>query len=100
MPFYNPQKDAINPNNPVLYPNNNPPVPGFTPSSNSKSYISRSNIMELPKPANNSSAYLKNSNESPVPPGKFHNNITSPSNFGQSGHANFPPGFPNKIPNS
>ena len=62
-PFYNPQKDSFNPNNPVLYQNSNsnvPNVPGFLPNSNSKSFISRSNILDPPKSANNTSAYLKN----------------------------------------
>lgn len=60
-PFYNPQKDSINPNNPNLYqhpqPNGN-----FVPSGNSKSFITKSNILEQPKTNSNSSAYLKSSN--------------------------------------
>ena len=59
-PFYNPQKDSINPNNPNLYQNNNPNLPGFVPNTSSKSFISRSNIMEMHKNSNNNSAYLKN----------------------------------------
>lgn len=65
MPFYNPQKDSINPNNPSLYQNSNPGQPIFLPNSNSKSYIARSSIIDQPKPSNNTSAYLKNVNEQP-----------------------------------
>jgi len=45
MPFYNPQKDAINPNNPILYQPSNSNPPPYIPNTNSKSFISRSNIM-------------------------------------------------------
>lgn len=45
VPFYNPQKDAPNPNNPMLYQNNSTPVPGYVPPTGSKSFITRSNIM-------------------------------------------------------
>lgn len=58
-PFYNPQKDAPNPNNPTLYQSPQQPLGPFIPNSNSKSYIARSNIIEQQKPANNTSAYLK-----------------------------------------
>ena len=69
IPFYNPQKDALNPNNPMLYQNNSTPVPGFNPNTNSKSFITRSNIMEMPKSVNlnhTSATYNKPSNEAPV----------------------------------
>jgi hypothetical protein len=62
MPFYNPQKDNFNPNNPILYHNNNTNIPNFISNANSKSFISRSNILEQPKPGNNTSAYIKNPN--------------------------------------
>jgi hypothetical protein len=61
-PFYNPQKDAPNPNNPILYQTPPPPVGTFLPNSSSKSYIARINIIEQNKTANNTSAYLKNPN--------------------------------------
>lgn len=97
MPFYNPQKDAFNPNNPVLYQNSNLNVPGFIPNSNSKSFITRSSIIDQPKPANNTSAYLKNPNDPPLQPPKFHNTVTSPTNnFANSNFSNFPPSFPIK----
>ena len=60
MPFYNPQKDAMNPNNPMLYQNNNTNVPGFIPNTNSKSFISRSNILEPPRSVNLTQNYQKN----------------------------------------
>ncbi len=44
-PFYNPQKDIPNPNNPTLYQNPPPPMGAFIPNSTSKSYIARSNII-------------------------------------------------------
>ena len=66
MPFYNPQKDVINPNNPILYQNNSVPVPGYAPNTGSKSFITRSNILEVPKSVNHTSNYLKSSNEAPV----------------------------------
>ena len=99
-PFYNPQKEAMNPNNPMLYQNNQPSANGFVPGSNSKSFISRSNIMEMPKATNNTSAYIKNPNENPMQPGKFPNSITSPTNFGQSNKPSFPGSFPTKATNN
>ena len=44
-PFYNPQKDAPNPNNPTLYTTSPTGVSPFMPNSSSKSYIARSNIL-------------------------------------------------------
>ena len=41
-PFYNPQKDAPNPNNPTLYQPPPQPTLPFPASSASKSYIARS----------------------------------------------------------
>ena len=61
-PFYNPQKESLNPNNPNLYQNSNSNGQGFVPNSNSKSFITRSNIMELPKAPTNTSAYIKTPN--------------------------------------
>lgn len=96
MPFYNPQKDVINPNNPILYQNNNPTAPGFIPGNNSKSYIARSNILEQPKPSNNTSAYLKNTTEGPPPISKFlPNGINSPN-----GTSNYPLSFQPKTQSS
>jgi len=60
MPFYNPQKETMNPNNPMLYQNNNTNVPGFIPNGNSKSFITRSNILEAPKSVNLTQNYQKN----------------------------------------
>lgn len=62
MQFYNPQKDALNPNNPTLYQNNPTNPPNFIPNSNSKSFITRSNIIDQPKPSNNTSAYIQKPN--------------------------------------
>ena len=84
----------------MLYQNGNGNMPGYGQNTNSKSFIHRSNIVEMPKPANNSSAYLKNSNEAPVETGKFPNKVTSPTNFGQSGKPGFPGGFPTKASNN
>jgi len=79
-PFYNPQKDAPNPNNPTLYQPPPQPTLPFPANSSSKSYIARSNIMDLKPPANNTSAYVKNPTEGPVGAGKFGgNNVTSPT---------------------
>ena len=79
-PFYNPQKDAPNPNNPTLYQPPPQPTLPFPASSASKSYIARSNILELKPPANNTSAYVKNATEGPVGAGKFGGgNVTSPT---------------------
>lgn len=61
-PFYNPQKDSPNPNNPNLYQNNSSNVPGFISNPGSKSFISRSNIIDQPKSSANTSAYIKNPN--------------------------------------
>ena len=99
MPFYNPQKDNLNPNNLNLYQNSNANVPNFIPNSNSKSFITRSNIMEPPKPGTNTSAYIKNPNEGPNPSPKFHNPVISPtSNFGNTNFPNFQPPFQAKSP--
>jgi hypothetical protein len=100
MPFYNPQKDSFNPNNPVLYQNSNsstPSVPGFLPNSTSKSFISRSNILDPPKPANNTSAYLKNTTEQPIQPPKFPNTVTSPTGYSNNAYGGgFQQPFPTK----
>lgn len=97
-PFYNPQKDTLNPNNPSLYQNNNN-VPSFISSNaNSKSFISRSNIIDLPKAANNTSAYIKNANDPSTQPSKFINQVTSPTNF-TGNFPNFQP-YQSKIASS
>ncbi len=44
-PFYNPQKESPNPNNPTLYQGQQQVVSPFMPNSSSKSYIARSNIL-------------------------------------------------------
>ena len=100
VPFYNPQKEVMNPNNPVLYQNNQPNANGFVPGSNSKSFISRSNILEMNKNSNNSSAYIKNPNENQTQGSKFPNSVTSPTNFGQTNKPSFPGGFPTKATNN
>jgi len=102
MPFYNPQKDSFNPNNPTLYQNPNTNVPSFIPNSNSKSYISRSNILDPSKTANNTSAYIKNPNEPPpVQSPKYHNPVISPtSNFPNPNYPNYQPSFQPKTSNS
>ncbi len=97
-PFYNPQKDAFNPNNPVLYQTPHPNLP-FHPKSNSNSFISRSNILDPPKTSSNTSAYLKNPNE--LQPPKFPNPVVSPtSNFPNPNYSNFQPPFQPKAANS
>jgi hypothetical protein len=97
LPFYNPQKDVINPNNPSLYQNSNSNGPSFVPGSNSKSFISRSNILEQPKTGNNTSAYLKNPNEQPG--SKYMNSVTSPNSYSGSGFPNYP-NFASKAANT
>lgn len=80
-PFYNPQKDSNLPfqNQPYL-----------SPSSTSKSYIARSNIIDNNKP-NNQSAYLK------TPPENVKNlqMPTSPNSFTKN-NLPFNPGFHGK----
>lgn len=44
-PFYNPQKESPNPNNPTLYQTPPSVTAAFMPNAASKSYIGRSNIM-------------------------------------------------------
>lgn len=79
-PFYNPQKDAPNPNNPTLYQPPPQPTLPFQANTSSKSYIARSNIMDLKAPGNNTSAYVKNGVEGSVVTGKFGGgNVTSPT---------------------
>ncbi len=58
LKFYNPQKDIINPNNPILYQQQSTNG-NFIPNSNSKSFISRSHILDPPKASNNASVYTK-----------------------------------------
>jgi hypothetical protein len=65
IPFFNPQKDVINPNNPALYHNTSSTqihVNNYNPNPNSKSFITRSSIMEPQKTNNNVSAFIKTSN--------------------------------------
>lgn len=94
LPFYNPHKDNINHSNPNLYQNCNS---NTTAGSNSKSFITRSNIMEQPKIGNNTSAYLKSSNEQAG--SKYVNSVTSPSSYSGSGFPNFP-NYPSKSTNT
>ena len=100
MPFYNPQKDVINPNNPILYQNNSVPVPGYAPNTGSKSFITRSNILEVPKSVNLTSNYLKGSNEAPVNERKFNNPVISPTSFTPTTFPTYQQGFPGKVSNS
>jgi hypothetical protein len=65
LPFYNPQKEAPNPNNPTLYQNNNSTTTSFFPTYNSKSYGGRPNPPEVPKQVINSSANFKTISEVP-----------------------------------
>lgn len=97
-PFYNPQKDAPNPNNPTLYQVPPPPVGPFMPNSSSKSYIARSNIIEGGKAGNNTSAYIKNQNDGQMPPNKFSSGtVTSPTSaYSNTNYGGFPPNYPNK----
>jgi hypothetical protein len=94
-PFYNPQKDAPNPNNPTLY--HTPPSVSaqFMPTASSKSYIARSHIMEGGKPGINTSAYFKNLNDPNSQPNKFvSGNATSPTNmYSPSNYNGFPGNF-------
>ena len=100
MQFYTPKTDSLNPNNPMLYQNNSTPIPGYNPNTNSKSFITRSNIMEMPKSVNLTSAYVKNSNEAPVGERKFNNAVTSPTSYTPTTFPTFQGGFPGKISNS
>jgi hypothetical protein len=81
-PFYNPQKNVPNPNNPTLY--HTPPSVGvpFMSAGSSKSYIARSNILEGNKPGNNTSVNLKNPNDFTSQHNKFTpGSATSPTNI-------------------
>lgn len=93
-PFYNPQKEVPNPNNPILYQTPPHVTSQFGPNSN-KSYVARSNIMEGSKPGNNTSAYFKNPNDPSYQPNKFVS--TSPTNmYPNTTYNGFPGGFPGK----
>jgi len=100
QPFYNPQKNAVNPNNPALYQKGDNNGVGFgTGAGKSKSFITRSNIYDLPKNSN-SSGYVKSSTEMPPPPATFSStNITSPTSTFSS-YPGFTPPFQSKIANN
>jgi len=89
LTFYNPQKDAPNPNNPNLYQNNNSTATSFFPTYNSKSYGGRSNPSEQPKQATNTSANLKTTSEGSV-------KSTTGSVISSSLSNNYPISFPSK----
>jgi hypothetical protein len=61
-PFYNPQKGMLSPTNNMLYQNSNGNMSGYMPSSNSKTLVTRSGIIDMQKQAHNSSACLKPNN--------------------------------------
>lgn len=98
-PFYHPQKDIPNPNNPTLYQNSQGQMANFGQNPTSKSYIGRSNIIEAGKSANNTSASFKNMNEGPIQQNKFGNgNVTSPTTaYSNTNYAGFGSNFSNKM---
>jgi hypothetical protein len=98
--FYNPPKNVPSPPNPVVYPKPDSNTAGFgTVAPKSKSFITRSNIHDLPR-TNNLSGYVKSTTEMPSPSTNFTSTtVTSPTSTFNN-YPGFNPPFQGKTVNA